>query len=48
MCFDVVVSDPAVVRSVIEGIEHLGVRRDDIHVSRSGLKCYHVELFFDH
>lgn len=47
MCFDVDVSDPAVVRSVIEGVEHLGIRHDDIHVSRSGLKGYHVELFFD-
>ena len=47
MCFDVDISDPAVVRSVIEGVERLGVRRDDIHVSRSGLKGYHVELFFD-
>ena len=47
MCFDVDVSDPVVVRSIIEGVEHLGVRHDDIHVSRSGFKGYHVELFFD-
>ena len=47
LCFDV---DEGGIEKVVElrtAIENTGVDRADIHISYSGSKGYHVELFFD-
>ena len=46
ICFDVDLADKDVVRSVIDGINEFGIPRDYIHVSTSGGKGFHVEVFF--
>lgn len=45
--FDVDLPDPEVVRKVVRGLEDVGFRHEDIHISSSGGKGYHVEIFFD-
>ena len=44
--FDIDLPDPEIVRKVMAGIEAVGFRHEDIHVSSSGGKGYHVEIFF--
>lgn len=46
ICFDVDVPDPAVVRAVMHGLCSFGFHKESIHVSTSGGKGYHVEMFF--
>lgn len=45
--FDVDVHDPELVRSVMAALEHLGIPREYQHVSTSGGKGYHIDVFFD-
>lgn len=47
VCFDVDYPDPEVVRRLIREIVAFGFPKDSVHVSTSGGKGYHVELFFD-
>ena len=47
ICFDVDDGNPETVRAVITGLTGLGFQEDDVHVSFSGGKGHHVEMFFD-
>lgn len=47
ICFDVDDGNPDTVRAVIDELTALGFSDTDIHVSYSGGKGYHVEMFFD-
>ena len=47
VCFDVDSGGKAAVRSVMAALEELGFAHEDIHISISGGKGYHVELFFE-
>ena len=47
MCFDVDLPDADVLRGVIFGLTSYGIPYDNIYVSSSGGKGYHVEIFFD-
>ena len=47
ICFDVDDGSADTVRAIIHGLTALGFPKDRIHVSLSGGKGYHVEMFFD-
>lgn len=49
ICFDVDTKENSEkdTRYLLEVMESLNIRREDIHVSLSGSKGYHVEMFFD-
>ena len=47
VCFDVDAGGKEAVDGVLDGIEAFGVPLDMVHVSTSGGKGYHVEVFFD-
>jgi len=47
LCFDVDAGGLDTVRELVTAIESTGIDRKDIHISFSGSKGYHVELFFD-
>lgn len=47
ICFDVDDGNPDTVQAIIDELSLLGFSREDIHVSYSGGKGYHVEMFFD-
>ena len=47
MTFDVDEDDKEHVRALVLRLAELGIRYEDIHVSTSGNKGYHVDLFFD-
>ena len=44
---DVDLGEPAVVHRVVDTLAELGIPRDAQHVSFSGKKGYHVDIFFD-
>ena len=46
ICFDVDLPDPEVVHRVIHGLCLFGFPKEQIYVSSSGGKGYHVEMFF--
>ena len=46
MCFDVDTTDLEVVRTIVSTIEEFGVPYENINVSTSGNKGYHIEIFF--
>lgn len=46
MCIDVDLKDPEVVKGIIASLVGRGVPREHIHVSTSGNKGYHVDIFF--
>ncbi|WP_017756025.1 TOTE conflict system archaeo-eukaryotic primase domain-containing protein [Calidifontibacillus oryziterrae] len=47
LCFDVDVSDENIVNSMINAIQEWGISINDIHVELSGLKGWHIWLFFN-
>lgn len=47
ICFDVDDGDKETVRKIITLVEQFGIPRNFVHVSTSGGKGYHVEVFFD-
>ncbi len=47
ICFDVDDGNPSTVHAIISALKALGFAENDIHVSYSGNKGYHVEMFFD-
>lgn len=47
LCFDVDTQDAQLVQNLLRELEKLGIPRDMLHVSTSGGKGYHVDLFFD-
>lgn len=46
VCFDVDLPDPDLVRNLIAALVEFGFPKNAIHVSTSGGKGYHVEIFF--
>ena len=46
VCFDVDLPDPCVVHDVIDALCEFGFPKEQIYVSSSGGKGYHVEMFF--
>lgn len=47
MTFDVDAGGLDTVKKLVEAIANTGIKRTDIHISTSGKKGYHVELFFN-
>ena len=47
ICFDVDDGGIPVVKKILEAIEEIGIGNEYVHVSYSGGKGYHVEIFFD-
>ena len=48
MCFDVDDGNPDTVRAIMRGLASCGIESRYVHVSTSGGKGYHVEVFFDY
>jgi len=51
MCFDVDIKDPSlckwVVDKIVDALQNIGIAGKYIHISLSGSKGYHIEVFFD-
>lgn len=47
MCLDVDTPDKALVQNILEALTELGIQEDMLHVSNSGGKGFHIDLFFD-
>lgn len=47
LCFDVDERDPDHIRRLVDKLEAEGIPRDEIYISDSGNKGYHVDIFFD-
>lgn len=47
LCFDVDTRDETLVRSILRELEALGIPEATMHVSTSGGKGFHIDLFFD-
>lgn len=47
ICFDVDLPDPGVVHTIVAELEKVGFPRQSIHISTSGGKGYHIEIFFN-
>lgn len=47
LAFDIDYPDPEAVRKVVDGCVEFGIPREYVHLSTSGGKGYHAEVFFD-